>query len=108
MGISHHLALGKLVLSGSADQRQHDADTLRGGTGCLLCIPVQVAFLLGLRQEFTAGLLAHLQGSKQIETTIHKRPWRQGAASSKPIDDGPDTRQRSITQKLGGKIDPPY
>jgi len=67
MGVTHHLGLGKLVFSGSADQRQHDAYTLPRGTGFLLRTPAQVSTFLALRQEFAVGLLAYLQGAKQID-----------------------------------------
>ena len=108
MGVAPHRGLGKLVFSGSADQRQHDTYTLGGGVGFLLRTPAQVAVLLGLRQEFAVSLLAHLQGSEQIETAVHKLHWRQGAACPEPVDDGADTRQGRITQELGGEIDPPH
>jgi len=105
MGVSRHLVLGKLIFPGSADQRQHDSYTLRRGTGFLLRTPVQVSFLLGLRQEFAAGLLAHLQRAKQIETPVHKLCGSQGPTRPELIDHGPNTRQGRITQKLGGEID---
>src|SRR5262249_29030399 len=92
MGVWRPLVLGKLVFSRSADQRQHDPYTLGGGAGFLFCTPAQVSVLLGLRQEFAVSLLAHLQGSDTIETAVHKLCWRQGAALSEPVDDGPDTR----------------
>src|SRR5712691_12573473 len=108
MSILHHLGLSKLVFSRSAYQRQHDPYTLCGSTGFLLRAPAQLSALLGLRQEFAAGLLAHVQGSKQIETAIHTLRWRQGTARPESIDDGLDTRQGSITQEPGSEIDPPH
>src|SRR5262245_38518399 len=104
MGVSHPLKLGKLVFPGSAYQCQQDLYTLGGGTRFLFRTPAQVSSLLGLRQEFLVGLLTDLQGTKQIETAVHKGRRRQSAARPEPVDDSPDSRQGRIPQELGGKI----
>src|SRR5712691_9042071 len=102
------LVLGKLIFSGSADQRQHNPYTSFRGAGFLLCVPAELASLLGLSQEFAAGLLAHVQGAKQIETLVHKLHWRQGTTRPEPVDNSPDTRQGRVTQELGSEIDAPH